>query len=378
MPLPQYKELLLDVWRECKRVLRPGGRLCVNVAGVWRQPYLPLHSIIWQQLVDDLGFQMRGEIIWDKRASVGESTAWGSFASPSNPTLRDVHEYIVVFSKDGVQPFQLPNWTKKKPDIANEDFVEWTKSVWHIVTESSIQVGHPAPFPVDLPRRLILLYTYPGDIVLDPFAGSGSTCIAAKLTNRHYIGYDIDEGYVRTAVERIKAEGEQSAYQLPRDKRLSGRRHGKIPRAKSIVKVPGTCLVGPGDNRDRELSVTLDGDEIVINIKTSDVPDRQKQNLTISLEQSRAQQVVTALSKAIDGTAKSIVKVSGTCLVSPDDERKRELSVTLDRTAIVINIKTVGNPDRQKQNLTISLDQPCAQQVVTALSKAIEGANKTE
>ncbi|NIM07461.1 MAG: site-specific DNA-methyltransferase, partial [Armatimonadetes bacterium] len=123
-------------------------------------------------------------IIWNKGSSVGVSTAWGSFASPSNPVLRDVHEYILIFSKGD---FRLPGSNKKKAEdsvgnkyISNADFVEWTKSIWNFQSESSSRVGHPAPFPVDLPSRLILLYSYPGDIVLDPFMGSGTTCVAAK------------------------------------------------------------------------------------------------------------------------------------------------------------------------------------------------------
>ncbi len=248
MPLEEYSQLLLDVWKECFRILRPGGRLCVNVAGVWRQPYLPLHALIWEQLVNQLEFQMRGEIIWDKGASVGVSTAWGSFASPSNPTLRDVHEFILVASRPEVEPlvthemvsvfskggFGLDNVTGSTPDITYGDFVEYTKSVWEISeedlrttiwdmpTESARKLGHPAPFPTELPRRLIRLYTYPGDVVVDPFAGSGSTCLAAQLTGRYYIGYDVDKRYVKIARDRLKSaadSGQLPMNGLPRRKR---------------------------------------------------------------------------------------------------------------------------------------------------------------
>ncbi len=199
LPLPEYLDYLRAVWTECVRMLRPGGRICVNVAGCWRQPYLPLHAYIARQL-EDLGLLMRGEIIWDKGASVGVSTAWGSFASPSNPVLRDVHEYILIFSKP---PLKLENETEQKPDIANEDFVTWTRSIWQFPTESADRVGHPAPFPKELPRRLILLYTFPGDLVLDPFCGVGTTCLAAAQAGRRWLGVDIDAGYLKTAEERM-------------------------------------------------------------------------------------------------------------------------------------------------------------------------------
>ena len=199
LPREEYLALLKAVWTECRRLLRPGGRICVNVAGCWRQPYFPLHSYITLQM-EKLGFLMRGEIIWDKGASVGVSTAWGSFASPSNPVLRDVHEYLLVFSKDS---FKLEPEGEGKPDIANEQFVQYTRSIWQFPTESANKVGHPAPFPLELPRRLIRLYSYPGDLVLDPFCGSGTTCLAARELGRRWIGVDIDPRYVSIARERL-------------------------------------------------------------------------------------------------------------------------------------------------------------------------------
>jgi len=198
MALDEYLAYLDEVWRECQRVLCRGGRLAVNVASTWRQPYLPLHADIARRLIA-LGFLMRGEIIWDKGPSVGVSTAWGSFARPSNPTLRDVHEYILVFSKETLKL----ECGGRESGIANLDFVEWTKSIWRFDTESPKRVGHPAPFPEELPRRLILLYTGVGDTVLDPFLGSGTTAVAAKRLGRHYVGYDISEEYCQIARQRL-------------------------------------------------------------------------------------------------------------------------------------------------------------------------------
>ena len=203
LPLKEYLKMLKDVWKECKRVLCDGGRICVNVANTWRNPYLPIHSYIIKQLID-LKFLMRGEIIWDKGASVGASTAWGSWQSPSNPTLRDVHEYIIIFSK---KTFSILN--DKKSDMERDEFLEFTKSIWKFPTVSAKKVGHPAPFPEELPRRLIKLYTFPIDVVLDPFMGSGMTAIAAKRLGRHYIGYDISKEYCELAEKRIKGEFSQ-------------------------------------------------------------------------------------------------------------------------------------------------------------------------
>ncbi|UCC69366.1 MAG: site-specific DNA-methyltransferase [Armatimonadota bacterium] len=207
LPLGEYLSLLCDVWKECSRVLRPGARICVNVAGVDRQPYLPLQSYITQQLID-LGFLMRGEIIWDKAASVGVSTAWGSWQSPSNPTLRDVHEFILVFCKE---QFRLEE-TKGETDLTSQEFTALTRSVWQFATESASKVGHPAPFPVELPRRLIKLYSWKGALVLDPFCGSGSTCVAAAQLGRLWIGVDTDPTYVALARRRISAEAGPSLF----------------------------------------------------------------------------------------------------------------------------------------------------------------------
>jgi len=196
--LDGYLTFLGTVWEECVRVLCQGGRLAINIASTWRQPYIPLHSLITNQLLG-LGLIMRGEIIWDKGASAGVSTAWGSFARASNPTLRDVHEYILVFSKGTLKLESR----EKSSGIANQDFVDWTRSIWRFPTESSQRVKHPAPFPEELPRRLILLYTNQGDLVLDPFMGSGTTAQAASREGRHYVGYDNDPAYCLAARQRL-------------------------------------------------------------------------------------------------------------------------------------------------------------------------------
>ena len=206
LSLDEYRNLLKRVFKETYRVLVTGGRACVNIANLGRKPYIPLHSYIIQDMLE-IGFLMRGEIIWNKAASSSPSTAWGSWRSAGNPILRDIHEYILVFSKETF------NRRKKdrKDTISREEFLELTKSVWTFSAESARKVGHPAPFPVELPYRLIQLYTFKDEVMLDPFCGSGSACIAAAKAERHYIGYDIKKEYVKLAERRIKEYSQQIA-----------------------------------------------------------------------------------------------------------------------------------------------------------------------
>ena len=200
LTLEEYLSFLQRIWKETYRVLVPGGRMCINVANLGRKPYIPLHAFIAEQAID-LGFLMRGEIIWNKAASASPSTAWGSWMSAGNPTLRDVHEYILVFCKE---TFKRQNPSKRESTITRDEFLEYNKSVWNFAAEPARKVGHPAPFPVELPRRLIQLYTFKNEIVLDPFIGSGQSAIAALHSNRHFVGYEIDETYVSLASRRIK------------------------------------------------------------------------------------------------------------------------------------------------------------------------------
>ncbi len=196
----EYFQLLNSVWKEVYRVLVPGGRACVNIANLGRKPYIPLNAKISNQMTD-IGFLMRGEIIWDKSASAGTSCAWGSWKSASNPVLRDTHEYILVFSKGKYNREEKD----KTSTVSREEFLELTKSIWVFPAESAKRVNHPAPFPVELPRRLIQLYTFANDIVLDPFMGSGTTAVASVQSDRSYVGYDTSVEYVQTAQSRLAA-----------------------------------------------------------------------------------------------------------------------------------------------------------------------------
>ena len=199
LTLDEYLELLTKVFGEVYKKLVTGGRACVNVANIGRKPYIPLHAMIIEIMLD-LGFLMRGEIIWDKSASGGGSCAWGSWMSASNPVLRDYHEYILVFSKDS---YSKDKKQVKRDTITHDDFIEWTRSVWTFPAVNAKKIGHPAPFPIELPHRLINLYSYEGNVVLDPFCGSGTTAIAARQNNRNYICYDIKPEYIDLAKRRI-------------------------------------------------------------------------------------------------------------------------------------------------------------------------------
>jgi site-specific DNA-methyltransferase (adenine-specific) len=207
----EYLDLLREVFAQCVRKLEPGGRIAVNVANLGRRPYRSLSADVIGILQDDLRLLLRGEIIWLKQRGSSGSCAWGSFQRPGNPVLRDLTERVIVASKgrfDRAIP-PKPRARQELPSEASmtrEDFMENTLDVWEIPAESATRVRHPAPFPIELPARLIELYTYRGDLVLDPFAGSGSAAVAAVRAGRHYVGYDLDESYIQLAEARVEDE----------------------------------------------------------------------------------------------------------------------------------------------------------------------------
>ena len=207
----EFLDVLRTVFAECRRVLEPGGRIAVNVANLGRKPYRSLSADVIAILQDDLGLLLRGEVIWEKAAVSSGSCAWGSFAKASNPVLRDMTERVIIASKGR---FSRALSMKQRRDqglpsrssLTNDEFVDVTRDVWRIDAESATRIGHPAPFPVELPRRLIELYTYQGDLVVDPFAGSGTTLVAAARTGRIGVGFDTEADYVAMSEERLAAE----------------------------------------------------------------------------------------------------------------------------------------------------------------------------
>ena len=205
-----YLDQLREVLAVCAAKLEPGGRLAVNVANLGRKPYRSLSADVISILQDDLGLLMRGEVIWQKARAAGGSCAWGSYRSPANPVLRDVTERILIASRGRFDRALSPRRRRElglphQPTISAEAFLQATVDVWEIPAASATRIGHPAPFPIELPRRLIELYTYKGDLVLDPFMGSGTTALAALATERHYVGFEVDPSYVALANRRIAA-----------------------------------------------------------------------------------------------------------------------------------------------------------------------------
>ncbi len=247
----EYLELLEDVFAECARVLEPGGRIAVNVANLGRKPFRSLASDVITILQDRLGLLLRGEVVWQKGAGASGSCAWGSFRTATNPVLRDVTERVIIASKGRFQRALTPDERRKRglpheSTITTEDFMALTLDVWQTPAESARRVGHPAPFPVELPEKLIELYTFVDDLVLDPFMGSGSTLVAASRLGRRYVGYDLDPGYVELARTRVHDEGEPLLLDAARVAGAKERISELLADAGFTTEGPGVRLKGSG------------------------------------------------------------------------------------------------------------------------------------
>jgi len=209
----EYLTMLREVFAECKRVLEPGGRIAVNVANLGRRPYRSLSADVIGILQDDLRLWLRGEVIWRKAEGATGSTAWGSFQRAGNPVLRDLTERLIIASKGRLdRAVPIKEREVREPPLPSistmyrDEFLEYTTDVWAFPAESATRVGHPAPFPVELPSRLIQLYTYEGDLVLDPFMGSGTSAVASLRNKRDYVGYELDPAYKTASDDRVAAE----------------------------------------------------------------------------------------------------------------------------------------------------------------------------
>ena len=256
----EYLALLRDVFAECKRVLEPGGRIAVNVANLGRKPYRSLAADVMTILQDDLHLLPRGEIVWQKGEGASGSCAWGSFRSAANPVLRDVTERVIVASKGRFGRARSPKERRREglpheSTVGADDFMALTLDVWDIPPESAVRVRHPAPFPVELPQRLMELYTYRGDLVVDPFAGSGSTLVAALRCGRDAVGYDLDPAYVE--LSRARLADEAAAIGSERAAGAQRRRRVGDTVARAALEAAGFADVRP-NRRLRGLGLAVD------------------------------------------------------------------------------------------------------------------------
>jgi site-specific DNA-methyltransferase (adenine-specific) len=202
LPLDQYAKWQKDLMAAVYEKTRPGGRICINIPpdiGTLKEGKIPL-DVLFANLLSMTGWQYRTKIVWYKN-QITARTAWGSFASPSNPNLLPSFEYVLVYYKES------PKLEGEKSNITihKDEFVPWTDAHWTIGPASAKELKHPAPYPASMCDRLIKMFSYAGDLVLDPFAGSGSTLVAAKQNRRRYLGFEINPEYIKTAEGRLSA-----------------------------------------------------------------------------------------------------------------------------------------------------------------------------
>ena len=191
----------------CIKWLKPDGRLCLNV---------PIETNVLEdiptganftQTAMGVGFKYKTTIVWNKNY-VKTRTAWGSFASASSPNIIAPFELIIIFYKGR----EWKKLNKGESTIANQEFIDWSSGIWTFGTASKTKIGHPTPFPIELPTRCLKMFSYKEDTILDPFCGSGTTLIAAHQNNRKAIGIEIDKEYYNLAVNRFKAETAQTSF----------------------------------------------------------------------------------------------------------------------------------------------------------------------
>lgn len=226
MPYEQYLEWLMPFWREIQRVLVPGGRFALNITPTSIKDFKPVHYDMAAQL-RGLGFIMRTEILWYKQ-TIRRRTAWGSWKSPRNPHVMPSWEYVLVFSKGS----WILEGNPADADITGEEFIKFSDAFWHIHPETARRQpflkslypprgkknapanppsarkteGHPAPFPEELIYRLIKFYSYRGNVVLDPFGGTGTVATVATRTHRHFVHLDLSKKYCEIAAHRVATE----------------------------------------------------------------------------------------------------------------------------------------------------------------------------
>jgi len=194
-----YFSKLFKIFRECIRVTKYGGRIIINVQPLFSD-YIPTHHLISNFFIKEK-LIWKGEILWEKNNYNCKYTAWGSWKSPSNPYLKYTWEFIEVFCKGDLKK----TGNKENIDISADEFKKWVVAKWSIAPERNMKgYGHPAMFPEELVERVLKLFSYKGDIILDPFNGVGTTTVVAKKLNRKYIGIDISDEYCKVAQKRIE------------------------------------------------------------------------------------------------------------------------------------------------------------------------------
>ncbi|WCO65815.1 site-specific DNA-methyltransferase [Iamia majanohamensis] len=272
----EYVAMLRDVFAECVRVLEPGGRIAVNVANLGRKPYRSLSADVIRILQDDLGLLIRGEVVWVKARGAGGNCAWGTYREPANPVLRDVTERVIVAGKGRFDRAVPPVGRRAQglphaSTLTGDEFLDATLDLWELPPESASRVDHPAPFPVALPQRLIELYTYADDLVVDPFLGSGTTAVAAVRTGRRYAGYDLDPAYVATARRRVEAEHSAVAARVADPATVAV--HEARVRGTAMKRLAAEVLVEAGFTAVRE-NARVPGVGIVIPLTAEDQAGR--------------------------------------------------------------------------------------------------------
>ena len=196
----EYFGKLFDIFTECIRVLKHGGRIAINIQPLFSD-YIPAHHIISNYFTKQ-GLIWKGEILWEKNNYNCKYTAWGSWKSPSSPYLKYTWEFVEVFCKGDLKK----EGDKSNADILGDDFKKWVYAKWSISPERKMkEYDHPAMFPEELVKRVLQLFSFKNDVILDPFVGAGTTCVVAKKTGRHYVGIDVSKEYTKTSINRLKS-----------------------------------------------------------------------------------------------------------------------------------------------------------------------------
>ena len=198
-PWNTYFKTLFNIFDECIRILKYGGRIIVNVQPLFSD-YIPTHHLISQYFIRKK-LIWKGEILWEKNHYNCKYTAWGSWKSPSSPYLKYTWEFLEIFCKGSLKK----KGDSEDADIDAESFKNWVNAKWTIAPEHKMKdYGHPAMFPEELAERVLKLFSFKGDVILDPFVGVGTTCLSARMNQRRYLGIDISPEYCETAEDRLR------------------------------------------------------------------------------------------------------------------------------------------------------------------------------